>query len=320
MILIITDQNDSSSTKVIDWLLFYDVKFLRISEADVVTIDFVDPDNDEGVDLEIRGEKYNLKNFKSIWYRRSYLNIESVLYKGMTNHTLNDAINYQLESEKNVLKEYVLKAFKKKSLNSEFDNSLNKLEVLNLCKKFDIKTPASIVTTRKDKLIEFKNKYPNIVTKNFTPGVFFKSKKVYISPITNVVTDQMIEFVSDKFYPMLFQEMIAKSFEVRTFFLNTDFYSSAIFSQNDEKTKVDFRNYNIENPNRTPPFKLPKEMEIKLGNLMKAIQLNSGSIDLIVTPQGEFIFLEVNPIGLFSQVSRPCNYNIEKKIANYLTV
>ena len=32
------------------------------------------------------------------------------------------------------------------------------------------------------------------------------------------------------------------------------FYSSAIFSQNDPKTSVDFRNYNKDKPNRTPPY------------------------------------------------------------------
>jgi hypothetical protein len=39
---------------------------------------------------------------------------------------------------------------------------------------------------------------------------------------------------------------------------------------------------------------------------------------MIVTPEKKYIFLEVNPIGQFNQVSIPCNYAIEEKIANYL--
>jgi hypothetical protein len=39
---------------------------------------------------------------------------------------------------------------------------------------------------------------------------------------------------------------------------------------------------------------------------------------MIVTPEKKYVFLEVNPIGQFNQVSIPCNYFLEKKIADYL--
>ena len=51
---------------------------------------------------------------------------------------------------------------------------------------------------------------------------------------------------------------------------------------------------------------------------MKKIGLNSGSIDMIVTPSNDFVFLEVNPVGMFWQVSYPCNFYIEREIAKFL--
>lgn len=92
----------------------------------------------------------------------------------------------------------------------------------------------------------------------------------------------------------------------------------AIFSQLDDKTKLDFRNYNEENPNRNVPFKLPHEVENKLRNLFEQLDLNTGSIDLILTPKNDFVFLEINPVGQFGMTSYPCNYYLEKKIAKYL--
>ena len=83
-------------------------------------------------------------------------------------------------------------------------------------------------------------------------------------------------------------------------------------------TKIDFRNYNRKKPNRTPPYDLPNRIEKKIKSCMKALNLNSGSIDMIVTPNDDYIFLEVNPVGMFWQVSFPCNYNIEEQIAKYL--
>lgn len=38
----------------------------------------------------------------------------------------------------------------------------------------------------------------------------------------------------------------------------------AIFSQENDKTKIDFRNYDIANPNRCVPYKLPRRIEKQL--------------------------------------------------------
>ena len=50
---------------------------------------------------------------------------------------------------------------------------------------------------------------------------------------------------------------------------------------------------------------------------MDQLNLDSGSIDIIYSTNKEYVFLEVNPIGQFGMVSSPCNYYIEKRIAQY---
>ena len=51
---------------------------------------------------------------------------------------------------------------------------------------------------------------------------------------------------------------------------------------------------------------------------MRLADLETGSLDLIYSKTGQYYFLEVNPGGQFSMVSIPCNYNLEKKVAEYL--
>ena len=51
---------------------------------------------------------------------------------------------------------------------------------------------------------------------------------------------------------------------------------------------------------------------------MDNLDLNSGSIDIILTPDNKYVFLEVNPVGQFEQVSFPCNYGLFKEVAEYL--
>jgi hypothetical protein len=106
--------------------------------------------------------------------------------------------------------------------------------------------------------------------------------------------------------------------ELRIFLLNNTFYTMAIFSQNNPKTKVDFRNYDFKHPNRSVPFILPKKIEKKLLALFEKLNLNSGSADIIIDQAGRYIFLEINPIGQFGMVSSPCNYYLEKEIAAFL--
>lgn len=109
--------------------------------------------------------------------------------------------------------------------------------------------------------------------------------------------------------------MVEKKYEIRSFFIDNKFYSMAIFSQTDEQTKIDFRKYSN---NRNEPYKLPFDIENKLKSLFKKLDLNTGSIDLIVDKNDNYIFLEINPVGQYGMTSFPCNYNLEETIANYL--
>ena len=93
----------------------------------------------------------------------------------------------------------------------------------------------------------------------------------------------------------------------------------AIFSQEIEQTKVDFRKYSKEIPNRYVPYDLPKTISMKLKRLMDNLKLNSGSIDLVYTKDEDYYFLEVNPVGQFAMVSEPCKLLFRKNCCSKLS-
>lgn len=318
MILIISGQDDACTNLVIDWLLKDQIEFVRINcddKMEVLSIDLQDFGKSEFI---LSNKRMQISDFTAIWYRRSHLSLKKDEKVIFSESTISKSINFQLDSEREVLRDFFLQELKKRSLNSQIDNDLNKLQVLKLCEKFGINTPKTILTNQRNILIEFKKEHGQIITKNFTPGIFIKNNEFRLGAGTILVTDEIISNIPDTFYPMMFQSLIDKAFELRIFYLDGKCYSSAIFSQNDEKTKIDFRNYNFEKPNRTPPFDLPTEISTKLTMLMKELEINSGSIDLIVTTDEDIVFLEINPVGQFFQVSYPCGYYLEKKVAEYL--
>lgn len=129
---------------------------------------------------------------------------------------------------------------------------------------------------------------------------------------------EIIQEENERFPFTLFQVYIDKEFEVRSFFLDGNFYSIAIFSQNDSQTRIDFRNYNRKKPNRTIPFNLPEDIKKRLLCFLKKAKLRMGSFDLIKSTKGQYYFLEINPVGQFGMVSFPGNFYLEKRLAKYL--
>ncbi len=179
-------------------------------------------------------------------------------------------------------------------------------------------TPDTLITNSKKELRIFATQYPGIVCKNISEvATFFYSKQFFIT-YTSIVTKESIDKLPERFFLSIFQENIEKEFEIRTFYLDKKLYSMAIFSAGDPQTNVDFRVYNGKKPNRTVPFKLPGEIETKIIAFMEVMGLVTGSLDLIYSKSEEYVFLEVNPVGQFGMVSAPCNYRLEKLVAQYL--
>ncbi len=316
--MIISSPDDYSTNDIIDWLRYYQIDYLRISVQDIIKYEGVSISNDDfDMKFSINEVKYCLSAFGAFWYRRSHFNvfIQKILVK---KSNLSSQINKHLYGETMEIHKLLLNHIEARSINNYKDINLNKLEVLKAASNIGFKIPNTIITNNKKDALSFINRNNTVITKNFSQGVFLFDKKKIFSSITRLVTLDTINSLPEKFMYTLFQEGIDKLFELRIFYLRGKFYSSAIFSQNDEKTAVDFRNYNFLKPNRSPPYKLPEDIANKLKQLMDEFELTSGSIDLLVSKSNEYVFLEVNPIGQFTQVSLPCNYYLEKKIANEL--
>jgi len=197
-------------------------------------------------------------------------------------------------------------------------NGINKTDALKIAQKNGIKIPDTLITTLKKDVIKFKDKHKNIITKPIKDVSFIAYNNIELKMYTKTVSDGDIENMPETFFPCLYQNQIDKAFELRVFFIEDSYYSMAIFSQEDDKTKVDFRNYNLKKPNRNIPFSLPKNIESKLKKTMNELGLNTGSIDLIIDNENNYIFLEVNSVGQLGMVSEGGNYNLEKEIAQKL--
>lgn len=293
-ILIVSVQSDYTTNKVLQWFQYYQIPFKRINVDDT-----------EDIIYEL--SKLNFDEFSGYWYRRGTLVNSNIIESYNIEIT-----NYLKENNRKILEYLEYKMMKKKNLNSFFNSDLNKLIVLEMAKELKILVPdfQLLSNTKSARTLDCIYK-----TINGDGNIFdYKNKSVF-----NILTQEHTKDLNYEFSLTLFQKKIEKKYEIRVFYMNDYFYSMAILSQKNQATRIDSRAIEEQDKSRMIPYSLPATIEQKLKELMKKIGINSGVIDVIVTPSNEYVFLEVNPVGHFGLVSYNCNYYLEKKIAKFYT-
>ncbi|MEM1319264.1 MAG: grasp-with-spasm system ATP-grasp peptide maturase [Bacteroidota bacterium] len=318
MILIISDENDNSTNDVIDWLLFYNAEFIRIHPDHQVAIRALSIEEDGAANFELHcnEQKISYAQITSVWYRRGRLKLE-LEYSRLADTI--EGLDMATKDEIHVLTDFIHYLLSLKPHISNFlSRKVNKLQCLFIARQCGLSIPPSYLFTRKEQLRTLHARPTALINKPLGEVFDLKFKRRLYITMTEEITASLVANAPDAFLPSLFQHKIKKFVELRIFFLFDDFYPMAIFSQTDAQTAVDFRNYNYQKPNRNVPVELPAGLTEKLKRFTKEVKLNCGSIDMIVTPEDDYVFLEVNPVGQYGMVGFPCNYQLDKKIAEFL--
>jgi glutathione synthase/RimK-type ligase-like ATP-grasp enzyme len=121
--------------------------------------------------------------------------------------------------------------------------------------------------------------------------------------------------------PLIFQKYVEKHVDIRVTVVGDAVFSAAIYSQEYEGTKVDFRSQVLQPPDKMPrhvPFQLPASVEEKVMALMRRLGLLFGCIDILLTPDGDFVFLEVNPAGQWGWIENRADLKITDALVDLL--
>ncbi len=332
MILIFSEQYDSATTSVMEWLHYYGQKVIRINYDDGrVKFYRITP---QGIFFRDTHEDtiYNFLDAQSCWWRRAGLGVRSFLISNPPKELVSHGIdlsgfvsgqNSLLRNEISYLKEYIFKKVYEHchiNIGSPLRYDVNKLIVSNIAREEGFVVPDYEVISNLSQIAKSRTIKDRFVTKAIANGIY-GGDDAYHNAYSYTELYEKKNFPEDELvrvFPSLIMGLVEKKMEIRSFFLSGTFYSMAIFSQSSDQTKVDFRKYNQEVPNRCEPFRLPEEIEDKLRAVFHALDLNCGSVDLIINEKDEYVFLEINPVGQYGMVNMPCNYDLDKLIANYL--
>lgn len=328
MIFIQSSNEDFSTNEVLDWLYYIGTqKKIRLNgNAEIQNLTCFIGDSFNQSSIKFKNKKnIRFKDIESVWYRRGALKIMNNLINTINDVNVVKHIESYYNSQNKQILNYVYNYVLKNSLNKFPDTKISKIDMLHFAYSLGLKIPETIISNSLIDILKFAKKKKQIIIKPIIfPSIQTKFGNLFvqlnIKPQKKSYEELVAEYskqIKTTGYSFV-QEYIEKQYEIRSFFIDGHFFSMAIFSQSNENTKVDFRNYDAGPPNRCIPYILPVDIEEKLSKLMKKLSMNCGSFDIICTPNDNFIFLEVNPTGHYDWLTKNCNYFIDRIMAKRL--
>lgn len=303
MILIITHKTDFTVDFVINKLNQRNIGYKRFNCEDLFQSPFTVKFNGE-FEYSILNEG----NYSSVWFRRTKLPEIANLSVEERFYILNETDSFF----KNLFSSLPAKWL---SQPDSVYRAENKFLQLKTAQKIGFCIPDTIITNSKSELKEFffKNN-ENIILKpisqtriKYNEGVAF----IFTTPVTKKVIDEIEKY---DLTPCIFQENISKKYEVRATVVGDEVFAAAVFSQDDNETKTDWRKKKLKFIETT----LPIEIQHLCVQLVKTLGLEFGAIDLIKTLEGKYIFLEINPNGQWVWIENQTGQKISEAIINFL--
>ena len=311
---------EETTNRVIEWIHHFGGDYVRFNGQEISELTLVLRENDpRAMSYLQKGDlQIPTRDIGAVWYRRTSVpNLPQFqdLEEGPLYLQMNAHMNAEMDAVKNAIYASLEHAY---WLSRPGESSPNKLGMLAQARSLGIDVPCTLITNDREELLDFEDRVGDIIVKPVGDMRIFSSGNHLAGQFTSIVNRKEIEAYPSHFFPIQAQQCIEKQYEIRTFFLEGVCYSMAILSQQDKQTQLDFRVYNYEKPNRTLPYNIGPDMEEKVRHLMKAYNLDTGSIDFMVGLDGKHYFLEINPVGQFGMTSIPCNYQLEKRVAQLL--
>jgi glutathione synthase/RimK-type ligase-like ATP-grasp enzyme len=185
--------------------------------------------------------------------------------------------------------------------------SQRKIRQLQLARQVGLSIPETLVTNQPDAARQFIGAHGmgNVVRKAFR-NISQAPRETHLLRAEDLALLDTVRYT-----PVIFQRFIPADLDLRVTVIEDEIFAASISSE--ARYSADYR------PGlasaKVVPYNLPPTVAEKLLELMRIFGLEFGAVDFRVTPDGEHVFLEVNPAGEYLFISRRTGQPIPKAIA-----
>ncbi|MBI4511295.1 MAG: MvdC family ATP-grasp ribosomal peptide maturase [Deltaproteobacteria bacterium] len=199
------------------------------------------------------------------------------------------------------------------------DTASDKLYQLRMARAAGLRIPETLVTNSAEEARDFfAGNRGNVVAKLFTPVSMSMGPAERFVYTSRVTADDIEQAEGLRHCPMVFQEHVAKSVELRIAHVAGKLFIGAIDASRSQKGQVDWRQAEPGACEWQHHDGIPHDVERRLLAFMDLLGLTYGAIDMIVTPDGDHVFLEVNPGGEWGMLEKHLGLPISQAIADAL--
>jgi glutathione synthase/RimK-type ligase-like ATP-grasp enzyme len=192
----------------------------------------------------------------------------------------------------------------------------NKITQLKLANEIGFKIPKTVISNSPEDVIAFmEGREGDVVIKPVKSGFIGGDEVLF----TNVLDKEAIVNEPGRIMkiPSIYQENIKKKYDIRVTIFGDKIYPVEIHSQGSSQSRIDWRRSNDLNMQQRE-HTLPKEIEQKCLKITKRLGLQFGAIDLIMTPENEYFFLEINPNGQWAWLEQRTSYKLTEALIDLL--
>lgn len=194
----------------------------------------------------------------------------------------------------------------------------HKILQLAVAKSLGLSVPNTVVTNKPAEVREAFARFRGKMISKVVRRGYAETESGQLAIYTSQVLEDHLAFVEDaRWSPAIYQPLISKKCDVRVTVVGDRLFVAEIESQGDTASMIDWRKTRRPDlPHRRA--ELPRPVSDRLQQLVSSLGLSFAAIDLIRTPQDDYIFLEVNPNGQWLWLDEVLNLGISEAIADWL--
>lgn len=196
----------------------------------------------------------------------------------------------------------------------------DKVLQLRVARQVGLEIPETLVTNDPEAARRFVERVRDaggaVVTKLLAALSMSMDRSGAFVPTTEVDDEVFEQLDSLRLAPMIFQVKAEKASELRIQMVDGEIFAGAIDASGTSGA-TDWRLV----PGGSSPWRraeVPSAVADRLRRLMRALDLEYGAIDVIRTPEEEYLFLEVNPLGEWGMLERDLDLPISRAVADHL--
>ena len=204
------------------------------------------------------------------------------------------------------------------SLPLNIQRAESKMLQLRIARDVGFTCPDTLISNNPDEIRAFCHRQDGrIVAKPLRLGFFDYGDVQTATYTTAVGASDLATDDSLVVAPVIYQRHLEKRCDVRVTIVGDSVYAAAIYSQDVHSARVDWRRSDVDLEHKV--HALPGEIIAACRCLMKALRLQFGAVDLVLTPDDRYYFLEINPNGQWLWLEDQLGFPITEDIVKWLS-